>query len=112
MKRTALFLLIGMLASARAAVLPLRDSLGMFESGATTPRQSAADHLRGASGEVSRFQIMPEVWRAYSDSRDYANPEVAWPVAKRILDDRIDRFRAVTHRAPIPLEIYLLWSKP
>jgi hypothetical protein len=92
--------------------MPLRHSLAMFESGATGVTRSAADLKRGGSGEVSRFQILPEVWHQYSRSRDYDNPEVAWQVAQRILDDRVRRFRAATSREPNAQELYLLWNKP
>ncbi len=92
--------------------MPLRNSLAMFESGATSPQRSHADLMRGGSGEVSRFQIMPAVWRHYSKSREYDNPEVAWGVAQRILADRAADFRAATRREPDGLELYLLWNKP
>ncbi|MFM7215502.1 MAG: hypothetical protein ACKO3H_11565 [Verrucomicrobiota bacterium] len=91
---------------------PVRDSLAMFESGATGPEASSADRVRGGAGEISRFQILPEVWRAYSKSRDYTNPQVAWTVAQRILDDRISDFQKATGRPPRPVELYLLWNKP
>ena len=91
---------------------PVRDSLAMFESGATGPEASAADRVRGGAGEISRFQILPEVWRAYSKSKDYTNPKVAWTVAQRILDDRISDFQKATGRPPKPVELYLLWNKP
>lgn len=95
-----------------ATALPLRESLGMFESGATLPRRCAADKMRGSHGEVSRFQIMPGVWRQYSQSRDYDNPEVAWDVAQRVLQDRSRRFREANGREPDAAELYLLWNKP
>jgi len=75
-------------------------------------QRGAADAMRGGSGEVSRFQIMPEVWRRYTRSRDYENPEVAWSVTQRILTDRVAQFRAATSREPNGLELYLLWNKP
>ena len=82
------------------------------ETGATTWQRSAADYVRGGSGEVSRFQIMPDVWRRYTRSREYDNPEVAWSVAERILADRVGDFRQSTGREPNGLELYLLWNKP
>lgn len=84
----------------------------MFESGASQPHRCAADRKRGHSGEVSRYQIMPEVWRQYSRSREYENPQVAWSVAERILQSRIRGFRDDTGRDPNALELYLLWNKP
>jgi hypothetical protein len=104
--------LLGWAAAGQAAPADFRDSLAMFETGATTPRRSACDLMRGRAGEVSRFQIMPEVWRSYSSSRDYSNPAVAWTVAERILEDRLVLFRAATRREPTALEVYLLWNKP
>jgi len=100
------------LAALDASAMPLRQSLAMFESGASGFVRGAADQKRGGSGEVSRFQIMPEVWHQYSKSRDYENPEVAWSVTQRILGDRTKRFREATGREPNALEIYLLWNKP
>ena len=106
-----LFALVAVLVRDTTA-LPVRESLGMFESGATLPQRCAADKMRGASGEVSRFQIMPGVWRQYSQSRDYDNPEVAWNVAQRVLQDRVQWFRTANGREPDAAELYLLWNKP
>jgi len=92
--------------------MPLRQSLAMFESGASGAARGAADLKRGGSGEVSRFQIMPDVWHQYSRSRDYDDPDTAWQVASRILNDRCKRFRSATGREPNAQEIYLLWNKP
>lgn len=113
MKRTIIGLaLLGWLGLTPCHAMPLRQSLGMFESGATSWQRSPADFMRGGSGEVSRFQIMPDVWRRYSKSRDYENPEVAWAVTQRILAERTATFRAATGREPSALELYLLWNKP
>ena len=95
-----------------ALALTVRESLAMFESGATQVARCQADRMRGSSGEVSRYQIMPEVWRQYTKSREYDNPEVAWTVAQRILLDRTNWFRELTGREPDTLELYLLWNKP
>jgi hypothetical protein len=95
-----------------ASALPLKQSLAMFETGATQPHRSAADYKRGSAGEVSRYQIMPHIWHIYSSSRDYGNPELAWWVANRILWDRTREFEAKTGRAPNAIELYLLWNKP
>jgi hypothetical protein len=113
MKRTVLALsLLFWLGLVRCDAMPLRQSLAMFESGATSWQRGKADDLRGGSGEVSRFQIMPEVWRRYSKSREYNNPEIAWAVTQRILADRTTGFRTATGREPNALELYLLWNKP
>jgi hypothetical protein len=113
MLKTILILgLLGWLGLRPCQAMPLRQSLGMFESGATTGQRSHADLMRGGSGEVSRFQIMPSVWRHYTRSREYDNPEVAWTVAQRILVERTADFRAATKREPTGVELYLLWNKP
>src|SRR6185295_9913445 len=96
----------------QAAPLSLRESLGMFETGANQPGSGKADRVRGKSGEVSRFQILPSVWHRYTSSTEYDNPEVAWYVTQRILSERITSFRSATGRDPNALEIYLLWNKP
>jgi hypothetical protein len=107
-----LAVLTGLIVGPYCQALPLQQSLGMFESGATHLKRGAADLKRGQSGEVSRYQIMPEVWRQYSQSREYDNPEVSWAVAQRILQDRVVWFRNATGRHPDALELYLLWNKP
>ena len=114
MKRLTFILvfLVSSLAHDRVSAMSLRDSLGMFESGASKPDRCAADRVRGNSGEVSRFQIMPAVWSRYSRSREYDNPEIAWSVAQRILQDRTQWFLNITGRQPSALELYLLWNKP
>ena len=100
------------LACGEVLALPVRESLAMFESGATHIARCQSDKMRGRSGEVSRYQIMPDVWRQYTKSREFDNPEVAWHVAQRILQDRTDWFRSMTGREPDALELYLLWNKP
>src|SRR5256885_12645318 len=92
--------------------LPLSDALAMFESGATQPNRCGADRKRGNNGEVSRYQIMPAVWRQYSRTFEFEDPKAAWSVAECILTSRMQWFRDSTRRDPTSLEIYLLWNKP
>ena len=108
---TASLLVAVVLAVARADS-PLRDALAMIETGATSPAAGDADHVVGGSGEISRFQIMPSVWKSYTRSRRHTDPEVAWNVTRRILADRVGSFEKATGRAPEPVEVYLLWNKP
>jgi len=70
------------------------------------------DFAKGSSGEVSRFQILPKVWRAYSPSRNYTDPELAWRVAYQILKDRKDWFVSATGRSPTAFDLYVMWNKP
>ncbi|MGB0582712.1 MAG: hypothetical protein ACPGVU_23755 [Limisphaerales bacterium] len=90
----------------------VKKSLAMIETGATSFNKGKWDYTRGGSGEISRFQIMPDVWRRYTKSVNWTNPEIAWTVAKRILDDRVTAFRTKVGRRPDEVELYLLWNKP
>lgn len=102
---------IAIFAMAPLEASPLRDALAMIETGASSPVAGDPDHVIGGSGEVSRFQIMPVVWRVYTKSRNHTNPEVAWTVTRRILADRVGGFEKATGRSPEPIEVYLLWNK-
>ncbi len=103
---------VAIVAMATLEASPLRDALAMIETGASSPVAGDPDHVIGGSGEVSRFQIMPRVWKAYTKSRNHTNPEVAWTVTRRILADRVGSFEKATGRPPEPIEVYLLWNKP
>ena len=96
--------------SVEISVLGLRRSDGhsQIESG----HFENPDQARGSSGEVSRFQIMPEVWRSYTKSRNYTNPGVAWNVAFRILKERQAWFIRRTGRHPSAFDLYVMWNKP
>jgi hypothetical protein len=88
----------------------IRHALGQIESGNN-------DHARGRAGEVSRYQILPVVWRAEARSGrragDPTNEADAWLVTRSILARRMAAFRAShTGRAPSPREIYALWNSP
>jgi len=109
---TTLFALSLALLATTAKADSLRYALGLFESGAESFSRGSSDYKRGGSGEVSRYQIMPEVWKQYSKHSDYHNPAAAWDVAERILVDRVEDFRSRTHRDPNAAELYLLWNKP
>jgi hypothetical protein len=61
---------------------------------------------------VSRFQILPHVWKSYSRSRKYSNPEIAWNVAFQILRDRQAWFVRTAGRAPTAFDLYVIWNKP
>lgn len=114
MKRitTLCALCLSLLAAATTQAETLPYALGLFESGAESFQRGSSDYKRGNSGEVSRYQIMPDVWKRYSTSRDYHNPAVAWEVAEKILIERVNGFKARTGRTPNATEVYLLWNKP
>src|SRR4051812_7562308 len=85
----------------------LREALAEFETGATRPTLCAADRIVGSRSEISRFQILPVVWRQYSLSRNYCDPEMAWNVAIKILNEREQLFRQATKREWDYVDIYL-----
>lgn len=101
-----------LLATAGRSEAGVREALAHFETGATKPTPCAADRVIGSRKEVSRFQILPSVWRQYSRSRDYYNPEVAWNVAAKILIDREKWFRTATGREWDAIDLYLMWNAP
>ena len=78
-------------------------ALGMIESGNN-------DRGIGRAGEVSRFQIHPAVWRLYSNSKDYRNPEVSLPVARQHWNYLTNYFRGKARREPAPFDMYVLWN--
>jgi hypothetical protein len=89
-----------------------REALAEFETGATTARQCAADAKVGSHREVSRFQILPQVWRQYTRSTRYQDPEVAWNVTQKILRDREAWFRRGTGREWDYFDLYVMWNAP
>ena len=88
------------------------ESGARIEAGLIQFKPCAADLKRGSKGEVSRFQILPAIWRDYSDSRDYKNPYVAREVARKILIDRDKWFRSSTGQPPTNFDLYVMWNAP
>jgi len=78
-------------------------ALGMIESGND-------DRGIGPAGEVSRYQIHPAVWKSYSTSTDYRNPEVSARVARQHWDFLTNYFRESAGREPTPFDMYVLWN--
>lgn len=82
----------------------LMQALSLIESG-------DRDHAVGKAGEVSRYQIMPFVWREYKGGNP-RNPTDARRVAILILTDRMQEFQAKHRRVPTLVETYALWRSP
>jgi hypothetical protein len=80
-----------------------RVALGMIETG------NRDDEIGGA-GEVSRYQIMPSVWRQYSKSLNYQNPEVSLKVAQRHWATLYAAFIRQARRQPTDFDMYVLWN--
>lgn len=98
----ALLLLALTLTSAQAGLSQL-EAISMIESGNN-------DRAIGGAGEVSRYQIMPRVWRSYTSSRAYQNAEVATRIAQKHLEYLEGVFRSRTGREPTDFDRYVLWN--
>jgi hypothetical protein len=79
------------------------DAISMIESGNN-------DHAIGRLGEVSRYQILPHIWRSYTTSRSYADPIQARHVAHRHLEHLETLFRKKAGREPTEFERYVVWN--
>lgn len=80
-----------------------RFALGMIETGND-------DHEIGGAGEVSRYQIMPSVWRQYSSSPRYQDPKTSLEVAQRHWSALYAGFKQQAHREPTDFDMYVLWN--
>ena len=66
------------------------------------------DHAVGPGGEVSRFQIRPELWPG-GDSKDAKN---ALAAAKEVMKPRLAAFEKAHVRPATDFEFYVLWNAP
>ena len=66
------------------------------------------DHAVGAVGEVSRYQIRPELWPGGNP----LNPQVALTAAQKTMQPRLNRFERNHKRQPNDFEFYVLWNAP
>ena len=76
------------------------------------------DRMVGRNGEVSRYQIMPDLWR--KECRGFfllhqTSPPLeplATAVARDLWERRVQEFTAKQGRYPTRAELYLLWHRP
>ena len=92
--------------SADSALVP--DSrrllaLAMIETGTN-------DREIGGDGEVSRYQLSRAVWKSYTASQDYADPEVSLQVAWQHWSYLANYFKQKTGREPDDYDMYVLWN--
>jgi hypothetical protein len=87
---------------ARAGLSKL-EAISMIESGNN-------DWAVGEAGEVSRYQIMPRVWKRYTSSTAYHDAEMSARVASRHLHQLEESFRQRTGREPTDFDRYVLWN--
>lgn len=71
------------------------------------------DGAVGPHGEVSRYQMKPDVWQRYAPTNsDWANPKDSLLVAKAIMQERCAAFEQSSNRPPTDFEFYVLWNAP
>ena len=71
------------------------------------------DNATGSAGEISRYQIKPDLWRHYaSATADWTKAADALLVAKQAMQDRCATFERAVHRPPTDFEFYVLWNAP
>jgi hypothetical protein len=71
------------------------------------------DHAVGPVGEVSRYQIRPDLWRRYAPTNsDWTNPTKALAVARLAMRERCAAFERAMRRPPTDSEFYILWNAP
>lgn len=66
------------------------------------------DRAVGSVGEVSRYQIRPELWPGGNPQ----DPRVALGVAQSTMQRRLIRFVRKHNRQPTDFEFYVLWNAP
>ena len=95
----------GALLALDGSAQPIRDALGMIESGND-------DYAVGSAGEISRYQIKKDIWRAHSSSSRFSDKNEAWRITQIVLDARIETYRRHTGHGPTAFDIYVLWNAP
>ena len=76
-------------------------ALSMIESGNN-------DHAVGTVGEISRYQIRPELWPGGNPH----DPQQALTAAQQTMSPRLERFQRSHGRRPNDFEFYVLWNAP
>jgi hypothetical protein len=71
------------------------------------------DSAVGAAGEISRYQIKPQLWRRYARlDADWKNPSEALAAAQELMRERCTGFERAHNRVPTDFEFYVLWNAP
>jgi len=100
--KKAIGFLFGFALTAQAGLSPL-EAISMLETGNN-------DSARGRAGEVSRYQLLPGVWRCYTSSVAYEDPDVSGRVARQHLNYLESWFQSQTGRPATDFELYVLWN--
>ena len=80
-------------------------ALSMLETGNN-------DQAVGSAGEISRYQVRKLEWRSVTNSPNYSDFETAKKVMLKIMDRRVEAFKAHFGHAPSDYEYYALWNAP
>ena len=99
--RLPVLILTGLCLATTAPAMDRWVALSMIESGDN-------DRAVGPGGEISRYQIRPELWPG-------GNPQytqIALASAQRIMLPRIEEFGRSHQRMPTDFEFYVLWNAP
>jgi hypothetical protein len=94
-------LLLLLIMTMNAMAVDRWTALGLVESGGN-------DQIIGRAGEVSRYQIRPELW----EGGDPLDTRTALANARQIMDARVDAFERSHGRQPDDFEFYVLWNAP
>jgi hypothetical protein len=78
-------------------------ALAMIETGDN-------DREIGGAGEISRYQLSPAVWKSYTTSHDYEDPEVSLQVAWQHWSHLANYFNQKTGHEPDDFDMYVLWN--
>jgi hypothetical protein len=84
------------------------DNQRLFALGAIETGNN--DNEIGQAGEVSRYQIMPSVWKHYNHSSYYEDPQVSRGVAQQHWSSLRAAFMKKTGREPDSFDMYVLWN--
>jgi len=105
--RLKFFLLLAALAlGLQVQAMDRWSALSQIESGDN-------DRAVGAAGEISRYQIKPEVWQRFAPAAaNWEDQKQALAVAKIIMEQRYADFQRAADRAPTDFEFYVLWNAP
>jgi hypothetical protein len=94
---------------------------GVCSAGAAMDRWSALSQIEsgdndkavGRMGEISRYQILPDVWDSFAPEKaNWENPNDSLAVAKKTMKKRCANFKQSFHRPPTDFEFYVLWNAP
>ena|SRR6266851_880153 len=106
MNRAVHTILVSLLSTCCVAAMDRWAALSMLES-------ADNDRAVGPAGEVSRYQIRPELWNAIVPScSDPSDPCAALVAAQGIMQERCTAFERRYHRPPADFEFYVLWNAP